>query len=48
MARRITSTFVKRLALCKRGKNGMTTLFKSITGRDLPAEAVKRIAETVL
>lgn len=29
MARRITHAFVKRLALCKQGKNGLTTLYKS-------------------
>lgn len=31
--RRIKNAFVKRLALCKRGKNGMTTLFKSEGGK---------------
>lgn len=41
MARRITSTFVKRLALCKRGKNGMTTLFKSEDGQFELATLVK-------
>lgn len=30
--RRIINAFVKRLALCKRGKNGMQTLFKSSNG----------------
>lgn len=30
--RRIKNAIVKRLALCKRGKNGMTTLFKSEGG----------------
>lgn len=29
MARRIKHAFVKRLALCKQGKNGLTTLYKS-------------------
>lgn len=45
MARRITSAFVKRLALCKRGKNGMTTLFKSENGQFELTTLVKGDAE---